>query len=123
MPKRLYWGQETTNLPELDLTRVQKESYNWFIETGLSELLQEISPVEDFTGKNWSLTFGKYYFDKPRYSPDECLQKGLTYDSPLKAETTLLNKQTGKEIRQGVFLGDIPSMTDNGTFIINGVER
>ncbi|OGG21578.1 DNA-directed RNA polymerase subunit beta [Candidatus Gottesmanbacteria bacterium RIFCSPHIGHO2_12_FULL_43_26] len=123
LPKRLYWGQETTNLPELDLTRVQKESYNWFIETGLSELLQEISPVEDFTGKNWSLTFGKYYFDKPRYSPDECLQKGLTYDSPLKAETTLLNKQTGKEIRQGVFLGDIPSMTDNGTFIINGVER
>jgi len=123
LPKRLYWGQETTNLPELDLTRVQKESYNWFIERGLSELLQEISPVEDFTGKNWSLTFGKYYFDKPRYSPDECLQKGLTYDSPLKAETTLLNKQTGKEIRQGVFLGDIPSMTDNGTFIINGVER
>src|SRR3989338_4160211 len=123
LPKRLYWGQETTNLPELDLTKVQKESYKWFIETGLSELLQEISPVDDFTGKNWSLTFGKYYFDKPRYSADECLQKGLTYDSPLKAETTLLNKQTGKEIRQDVFLGDIPSMTDNGTFIINGVER
>ena len=121
--KRLDWGKFVENLPQLDLTAVQKESYIWLINEGLAELLHEVSPVEDFTGKNWSLSFGKHYFDKPRYAADACLAKGLTYDSPLKVEATLVNKQTGKQIRQDVFLGDIPTMTDNGTFIINGVER
>ena len=122
-PKRQNWGKKADILPILDLTEVQKNSYDWFINQGIEELLKEISPVEDFTGKNWSLTIGKHYFESPRYTPSECLEKGLTYDSPLKAETVLLNKQTGKEIHQDVFLGDIPSMTENGTFIINGVER
>ena len=122
-PKRYNWGKKVDILPKLDLTKVQLESYKYFIENGIQELLQEISPVEDFTGKNWSLAFGKHYFENPRYSPSECLEKGLTFDSPLKAETTLMNKQTGKEVRQDVFLGDIPTMTQNGTFIINGVER
>ncbi|OGG20551.1 DNA-directed RNA polymerase subunit beta [Candidatus Gottesmanbacteria bacterium RIFCSPHIGHO2_02_FULL_40_13] len=121
--KRVNWGSETANLPILDLIAVQKESYDWFINTGLQELLNEISPVEDFTGKNWILEFDKYYFDEARYTPAECLIKGLTFDAPLKAETKLTNKQTGRSVRQDVFLGDIPRMTDNGTFIINGVER
>ncbi|OGF99395.1 DNA-directed RNA polymerase subunit beta [Candidatus Gottesmanbacteria bacterium RBG_16_38_7b] len=120
---RQYWGKKVNILPQLNLTKVQTESYQWFINNGIAELLKEITPVEDFTGKNWSLIFSKHYFDKPRYTPNECLEKGLTFDSPLKAETTLLNKQTGKEVRQDVFLGDIPTMTENGTFIINGVER
>lgn len=120
---RLNWGKFIANLPTLDLTAVQKESYIWLINEGVAELLNEVTPVEDFTGKNWSLSFGKHYFDKPRYTPSECLSKGLTYDSPLRVDATLINKQTGKETRQDVFLGDIPTMTDNGTFIINGVER
>ena len=123
IPIRQNWGKKVDILPPLDLTKVQIDSYQSFIGNGIAELLQEISPVEDFTGKNWSLTFTNHYFEKPRYSPDECLEKGLTFDSPLKAQTTLLNKQTGKEVRQDVFLGDIPTMTQNGTFIINGVER
>lgn len=121
--KRLNWGFHTSHLPILDLKAVQKESYEWFISKGLSDLISEISPVEDFTGKNWSLEFGKHYFDKPRYTPEECLSKGLTFDAPLKVSATLTNKQTGKRVRQDVFLGDIPTMTENGTFIINGVER
>lgn len=120
---RQYWGKNFARLPILDLTAVQKESYKLFLDVGISELLTEISPVEDFTGKNWNLVFGSHFFEKPRYQPQECLEKGLTYDSPLKVETLLTNKQTGKQIKQEVFLGDIPSMTENGTFIINGVER
>lgn len=120
---RVNWGKSGGVLPVLDLIAVQKDSYEWFIQKGLEQLLSEISPVDDFTGKNWSLVFGKHFFDKPRYSPQECLVKGMTFDSPLKAAAILTNKQTGKEIRQNVFLGDIPTMTENGTFIINGVER
>ncbi|MBI2617393.1 DNA-directed RNA polymerase subunit beta [Candidatus Gottesmanbacteria bacterium] len=121
--KRLYWGKKFSNLPILDLTAVQKESYAWFLQKGIGDLLAELSPIEDFTGKNWNLVFGKHYFDSPRYTPLECLDKGLTFDAPLKVEAILTNKQTGRETRQEVFLGDIPIMTENGTFIINGVER
>ncbi|OGG15230.1 DNA-directed RNA polymerase subunit beta [Candidatus Gottesmanbacteria bacterium RIFCSPHIGHO2_01_FULL_39_10] len=110
-------------LPPLDLTAVQLESYKWFLDKGISELLNEVSPIEDFTGKNWILSFNKHYFGKSRYSAEDCLIKGLTYDIPLKVEATLINKQTGRSLTQEVFLGDIPAMTENGTFIINGVER
>ncbi len=120
---RLYWGKHFSNLPILDLTAVQKESYSWFLNEGIAELLAEVSPIEDFTRKNWELNFGKHYFDKPRYSPEECLDKGLTFDAPLKVEAILTNKQSGRQVRQEVFLGDIPAMTENATFIINGVER
>src|SRR3990167_9500801 len=99
-PSRKYWGMMTDVLPELDLIAIQKESYQWFVTEGIGELLVEISPVEDFTGKNWSLEFGKHYFDKSPFTPEECLGKGLTYDSPLKVETILTNKQAGKQVRQ-----------------------
>lgn len=121
--KRQYWGKRATNLPPLDLTQVQRESYAWFLKVGIKELLSEISPIDDFTGKNWSLSFGEYSFGNSPYSPQQALEKGVTYDMPLKVEATLINKQTGKTITQEVFLGDIPAMTDNGTFIINGIER
>ncbi len=120
---RLYWGKSFSNLPILDLIAVQKESYQWFLDEGVAGLLNEISPVEDFTGRNWTLTFGKHRFEGPKYLPSECLDKGLTFDMSLKVATVLTNKQTGRQINQEVFLGDIPAMTDNGTFIINGVER
>ena len=97
---RYNWGAAVSVLPHLDLIAVQKESYNWFITEGLKNLLAEISPVEDFTGKNWTLEVGGHRFDKPRYSEQECLAKGLTFDSPLKVETILTNKQTGKQVKQ-----------------------
>lgn len=121
--KRQYWGKEYTNLPPLDLTLVQRESYQWFLETGIRELLNEVSAITDFTGKNWELTFGDYYFGRPRLTPALAKEKGLTLDMPLKVTTTLTNKQSGHRMTQEVFLGDIPAMTKNGTFIINGIER
>src|SRR3989344_4628115 len=120
---RLNWGKQYQHLPPLNLTYIQRESYEWFLTVGIKELLAEISPIDDFTGKNWSLMFGEYEFGKPRYSPAEALDKGVTYDMPLKALATLTNKQTGEKRVQQVFLGDIPKMTENGTFIINGIER
>lgn len=120
---RTFWGKETPNLPPLDLTAIARDSYQWFLETGITEALLEISPIEDFTGKNWTLTFGRHSFGRPKYSPSQALEKGVTYDFPLKVEATLTNKQTGEKVRQEVFLGDIPAMTERGTFIINGIER
>jgi DNA-directed RNA polymerase subunit beta len=120
---RLYWGSTYEHIPQLDLTLVQRESYQWFIEHGISDLLSEISPVTDFTGKNWELSFGDYFFGSPRLTPAIALEKGLTYDMQLKVVATLTNKQTGQHVTQEVFLGDIPAMTKNGTFIVNGIER
>jgi DNA-directed RNA polymerase subunit beta len=121
--KRLYWGKHFSDLPQLDLTLVQRESYQWFLEQGIKELVDEVTPMTDFTGKNWELTFGDYYFGRPRLTPQQARDKGLTYDMPLKIKSTLANKQTGQQISQEVFLGDIPAMTAQGTFIINGIDR
>lgn len=121
--QRLYWGKEYADLPTLDLTLVQRESYQWFLEQGIRDLIAEVSPITDFTGKNWELSFGDYYFGRPRLTPAVALEKGLTFDMPLKVMATLVNKQSGHHVTQEVFLGDIPAMTENGTFIINGIER
>lgn len=117
------WGKQFPVVPLLDLLTVQKESYKWFEEKGIGEVLQEISPIDDFTGKNWTLTFKDYRLGKVTNDPSLCLVKGLTYDAPLYVKATLLNKKTEAEIDQEVFLGDIPQMTERGTFIVNGIER
>ena len=121
--ERIYWGKKYKNLPELDLLVIQKESWKWFVEEGIKEALAEISPISDFTGKNWELYFGDYSFGRERCSIEEALRKGLTYDRPLKVEAILVNKRTGKESKSTVFLGDVPQMTPSCTFIINGIER
>jgi len=120
---RQNWGKEYSFLPQLDLLAVQKSSYKWFLEIGIGEILKEISPIDDFTEKNWVLEFKKYRIGKTANSPEIALSKGLMYDAPLYVQTTLTNKKTNATIEQEVFLGDIPQMTDRGTFIINGVER
>ena len=119
----LLWGKQYPFLPPLDLVLIQEESYLQFLETGVSEVLSEVSPIEDFTGRNWSLTFGRHSLGEPRLTPQEAIEKGLTYDIPLKVEVVLTNKQTGENVRQEVFLADLPKMTGKGTFIINGIER
>ena len=121
--ERKYWSKAPASVPELNLIKIQLDSYHWFLQTGIKEVLEEISPVEDFTGKNWTLELGSFYFGKSKYSSDQAKEKGVTFDAPLKIEATLINKQTGQRYKQDVFLGDIPQMTDKGTFIINGVER
>lgn len=114
---------KSVNLPPLDLLEVQKESYQWFLQHGIQQLLSEISPIEDYSGKNWTLTFKGHAFDEPKMTVSEALEKDLSYESSLRIDVTLTNKKTGKDIHQTVFAGDIPMMTPRGTFIINGVER
>ncbi|MBI5151664.1 MAG: DNA-directed RNA polymerase subunit beta [Candidatus Pacebacteria bacterium] len=120
---RLYWGKTRSTLPELDLTKIQRDSYQWFLQEGIKEILEQVTPIKDFTAKNWELSLGKYTFGKPKHTPAQAREKSLTYEMPLRVTTTLLNKQTNETTKQDVFLGDIPKMTANGTFIINGVER
>ncbi len=120
---RIFWGKIYSNLPKLDLLAIQRDSYQWFVDEGIKQVLAEISPLNDFTGKNWELYLENPTFSESRHSIAEALSKGLTYDRPLKVEATLINKKTGKKVKQKVFLGDVPHMTRVGTFIINGVER
>ena len=121
--QRQYWGKEYKNLPELDLISIQKDSYEWFIRDGIREVLAEISPISDFTGKNWELVLGDNKLGAPKITEELAMKKGLTYFNPLLVETTLVNKKTGKRITQEVFLGEVPRITNRGTFIVNGIER
>lgn len=117
------WGKDYTILPTLDLLEIQRKSYQWFQDHAIGEILREVSPVDDFTGKNWSLTFNEYRIGNPTNDPELALTKGLTFDAPLYVNVTLTNKKTEKAFTSEVFLGDIPQMTERGTFIVNGIER
>ncbi|OGM11617.1 DNA-directed RNA polymerase subunit beta [Candidatus Woesebacteria bacterium RBG_16_34_12] len=121
--KRRNFGKEERDLPELNLSNVQRESWDWFLSEGIFQELKEISPIDDFTGKNWQIILEKPELGVSKLSPRQTQLKGLTYSSPIKITATLINKRSGKEVTQEVFLGDIPQMTARGTFIINGVER
>ena len=121
-PRRNF-GKEDENLPKLDLTLIQRESWQWFLVNGIAEELKAISPIDDFTGKNWQLSLGDHSLGLPSISASHAQLKGSTYSSPLKITANLINKRTGKEVSQEVFLGDLPQMTHRGTFIINGIER
>jgi DNA-directed RNA polymerase subunit beta len=120
---RKYWGKTGLPFPEIDLLSVQRESYNWFLTDGISMALTEISPITDQGHKIWELTFGKHWLEKPVLEPALAFEKGLTYEAPLKAEATLKNLKTNETATEEVFLGDIPVMTQTGTFIISGIER
>ena len=114
---------KTKNVLELnDLLEVQKKSYKEFLENGIKEIFDDLFPVESFTG-NISLEFGDYYFDEPRYSIKEAKERMVNYAAPLKVEARLYIHETGEVKEQTIFLGDMPLMTDAGTFIINGAER
>ncbi|TMG57925.1 MAG: DNA-directed RNA polymerase subunit beta [Chloroflexi bacterium] len=110
-------------LPLPNLIETQLVSFKWFCEEGLAELFAEISPIQDFTGKNLDLKFISSEYREPKYSEEECRTKDLTYSKPLWARVELVNKETGEVTEQDVFLGDFPWMTDKGTFVINGAER
>ncbi|HEX8026538.1 MAG TPA: DNA-directed RNA polymerase subunit beta [Candidatus Limnocylindrales bacterium] len=110
-------------LPVPNLIELQLESFKWFIEKGLRELFDEISPIKDFTGKVMELQFLDYEFGDPKYSEEECRTKDLTFSRPLYVNVELLIKETGEIQRQRVYMGDYPWMTDLGTFVINGAER
>ena len=106
-----------------NLIQVQKDSYNWFIEEGLGEVLKDISPIIDYTG-NLVLEFFDYYMeDKTKYTQEEAKERDATYSSRLHVKVRLINKETGEIKEQEIYLGDFPLMTESGTFIINGAER
>ena len=105
-----------------NLLEIQKKSYDWFMTEGIKEVFEDIFPVESFTG-NLTLEFGDYSFDQPRYSIKGCKDRYATYAAPIKVEARLFNQETGEVKEQEIYLGDMPIMTESGTFIINGAER
>lgn len=112
---------EVLELP--DLIEVQRSSYEWFLEEGLKEVFNDISPIQDYTG-NLILEFVDYYLDEePKYTEDEARERDANFSAPLKVKVRLINKETGEVKEQEVFMGDFPLMTQKGTFIINGAER
>ena len=113
--------KEIADVP--NLIELQVDSYKWFIEEGLKEVFEDISPIEDYTG-NLILEFVDYSLDdKPQYDIEECKDRDATYCAPLKVKVRLINKETGEIKEQEVFMGDFPLMTEKGTFVINGAER
>lgn len=106
-----------------NLIKVQKDSYDWFVEEGLGEVLKDISPIEDYSG-NLVLEFFDYYMeDKTKYTVEEAKERDATYSSRLHVKVRLINRETGEIKEQEIYLGDFPLMTDSGTFVINGAER
>ena len=105
-----------------DLLEIQKKSYEKFINEGIKEVFEDLFPVENFSG-TLSLEFGDYHFDEPRYSIKESKDRETTYSAPLRVEVRLLNRETGEVKEQEIFMGDMPIMTESGTFVINGAER
>ena len=120
--KRRNFSMIKNSLAISDLLEVQTESYKWFATEGIKEVFETFSPIESFSG-SLSLEFGEYEFGTPRYSIKECKDRQITYAAPLKVQTRLFNNETGEVKEQEIFLGDMPLMTDAGTFIINGAER
>jgi DNA-directed RNA polymerase subunit beta len=105
------------------LISMQVSSFEWFKNEGLRELLDEISPIEDFTGTRMKLRFGEYSFGEPKYPEWECRERDMTFSAPLRVNVQLEVKETGEVKEQELFMGDFPLMTPNGTFVINGAER
>ena len=112
--------------PVLDmpyLIQMSRDSYQRFLNTSLRQLFDEISPIDDFTGGRMELRFGEYHLEEPKYSERECRDRDYTYAAPLRVLVELLVKESGEVKEQELFLGDLPQMTEHGTFIINGAER
>ena len=106
-----------------NLIQSQIQSYEWFNEEGLEDVFREVSPILDYTSKKYELHFQDHEFRPPKYSPQECKEREITFSQPLYVKTRLVMKETGEIKEQEIFMGDFPMMTENGTFIINGAER
>src|SRR3989337_2483427 len=119
--------KRSARIPEVhpipNLIELQLDSFRWFIEQGLRELFEEISPIQDFTGRVMELRFGKHEFGEPKYTELECRSRDLTYAKPLYVDVELHIKETGDIQGQRVYMADFPTMTGQGTVIINGAER
>jgi DNA-directed RNA polymerase subunit beta len=121
--ERRYFTASRDAMALPDLIEVQKKSYRWFLEEGIRELLNEISPIKDFIGRDLELSFTDYFFDEPKFDEFTSKAKHINYEAPLRVKTKLVNKRTAETREQEVYLGELPVMTDRGTFVINGIER
>lgn len=120
---RMNFGKIREVMEMPNLIEIQKDSYRWFLETGLKEVFRDIAEIKDYTG-NWVLTFVDYRMDdKPKYTVRECKERDATYAAPMRVRARLLNKETGAIKESEVYMGDFPIMTESGTFVINGAER
>ncbi|MGH7930276.1 MAG: DNA-directed RNA polymerase subunit beta, partial [Candidatus Binatia bacterium] len=106
-----------------NLIQIQIDSYDWFVKEGLRELLDEINPIQDFTGARMEISFRDYHFEDPKLSEADCRERDATFAAPLKVNVELEIKETGEIKEQEIYLGDFPLMTEDGTFVINGAER
>jgi len=105
------------------LIQSQLDTHQWFEESGLYDVFQEVSPIKDYTEKKYELYFGEHHFKEPKFTLEECKAREVSYTHPLYVNTKLVFFETGEIKEQEIFMGDIPRMTPNGTFIINGAER
>ena len=120
--ERATFSKIKNTLALTDLLEIQKKSYQRFLEEGIKEVFDDLFPVESFTG-NISLELGDYYFEEPRYTVKEAKERMVNYAAPLKVQARVFIHETGEVKEQEIFLGDLPLMTEAGTFIINGAER
>ena len=123
LPQRRFEKSAGPRVPLPDLIEPQRESFKWFIDQGLKEVFKEFSPISDYSDKKFELQFKKYDISEPKYSPEFAKENKRTYEASLRATVVLKNKTFDSDKEQEIFMADIPVMTDNGTFIINGVER
>jgi len=121
--ERRFFTRLREAIPLPNLVQVQLDSYEWFLEHGIRELFDEISPIKDFIGRDLELYLLDYYFDEPKFDERTSREKNITFEAPLRVRAKLVNKRTEEEQEQDIYLGDLPIMTDRGTFIINGIER
>ena len=120
---RVFFSKEDAILSTPDLISHQRESWRNMIDTGLSEIFNELNPIEDYTGQRLSLKFKKYEFHNPKTTKSYAKENNITFEAPLHVQVELTNKVTGEVKEQEIYLGDYPWMTNQGTFIINGTER
>jgi len=121
--ERKYFTKLRDAVPLPNLIQVQLDSYEWFLQNGIRELFDEISPIKDFIGRDLELYLEDYYFDEPKFDETTSREKNITFEAPLRVRAKLVNKRNEEEREQDIYLGDLPVMTDRGTFIINGIER
>ena len=121
---RMSYQRQKEVLEMPNLIEVQKDSYNWFLNEGLREVFADISPITDYSDK-LSLEFVDFTLceDDVKYSIEECKERDATYAAPLKVKVRLYNKENGEINEHEIFMGDLPLMTETGTFVINGAER
>ena len=123
MVRKVFSKHQAEKFEAPNLLQVQTDSYHWFLDVALKELLKEISPIEDWTGNEMELHFKDFKLDEAKYDERQAREKNISFEAPLRVTVLLKNKTTKAEQEQEIYLGDFPLMTPRGTFIINGVER